>query len=441
MPESEETPTGVELASHWAGDKPLSNTLLHALIARHAPVIHFHPEEAYFPSSVEWYLDRANLIHGATGQPLIWHPSLAQLPTDAADPANPERLWLSFDEKLAGPALEPHIAPQDDPRRGDPDHAPAYVRAVHLPDQGVTDLQFWMFYPYDGPGLARVRPVELGATRADQVLSLWPGGMHEADWELAVIRIDHATLEPCGVILSQHRDGDMHLGPDAMARLERDETGRIQLYSSLYGHATYAHVHERTLFYLWRPFVHIGIELGLVDRIERGRTWNLGDPLNHVLISTSWKDPVVREPSWLRFPYRWGAYAPKGGRFSRQLVDGAKALMEGRMATTVFLLHLVTLGLTAILFALAPLLLGGGAGARLMGTVADNSGPVGPMWQPDKWNGNYGFSGPPQPVDWRKDGPAWARRLTGFSNALFHPPLRVVSALLGLIFAPILPKS
>jgi hypothetical protein len=434
-------PEGAASAIGWPADQALPNALLNDVIRRQAPVIHFHPEEAYFPSSVEWYLDRALLVHGATGQTLIWHPSPAQLPSEAANPANQERLWLTFDEKLAGPALEPHLAPEDDPRRGDPDHAPAYVRAVHHPDLGVTDLQFWMFYPYDGPGLARVRPVELGATRADQVLSLWPGGMHEADWELAVIRIDHTTLEPCGVILSQHRDGDMLLGAEAMAGLERDSEGRIQLYSSLYGHASYAHVHERKLFYLWRPFVHIGIELGLIDRVEPGRTWNLGEPPNHMLISTSWGDKAVQEPSWLKFPYRWGAYAPKGGRFSRQLVESARALLEGRMATTVFVLHLVTLGLSAILFALSPLLLGGDTGARLMGTVADNSGPVGPMWQPHKWNGNYGFSGPPQPVDWRKDGPAWAQRLTGFSNALFHPPLRVVSALLGLIFAPILPKS
>lgn len=440
MSDQNKAQAGAAPAPRWAGNEPLSNGQLHDLITRHAPVIHFHPEEAFFPSSIEWYLARAKLIHAATGQTLNWHPSPAQLPTDPPDPAKPERLWLTLDENLAGPPLEPHLAPQDDPRRGDPDHAPAYVRAVHLPELGVTDLQFWMFYPFDGPGLARVRPAELGAIRTDQVLSLWPGGMHEADWELAVVRIDHATLEPSGVILSQHRDGDVLLGHEALAGLERDAEGRIQLYSSLYGHATYAHVHERKLFYLWRPIVHIGIELGLVDQIAPGRTWNLGDPLNHMLISTSWGDPVVREPSWLRFPYRWGAYAPKGGRFSRQLVDAVKALIEGRMATTVFLLHLVTLGLSAILFALAPLLLGGGAGARLLGNAADNSGPVGPRWQPHKWNGDYGFSGPPKPIEWRKNGPAWAQRITAFSNALFHPPLRLVSALMGLIAAPFLPK-
>ncbi|MFM5950511.1 MAG: Vps62-related protein [Novosphingobium sp.] len=427
-------------ALKWADDKPLPNAKLHELIARHAPVIHFHPDEAYFPSSIEWYLARANLVHGATGQTLIWNPSPAQLPVDPPDPANPERLWLSLDEKLAGPLVEPHLALASDPRRGDPDHAPAYVRAVHLPQLGATDLQFWMFYPFNGPGLVRVRPMELGTIRADQVLSLWPAGTHEADWELAVIRIDHATLEPCAIFLSQRGDGDMFVGPDAMAELERDSDGRIQLYSSLYGHATYAHAHERKLSYWWQPLAHIGIELGLIDRIEPGRAWNLGEPLNHMLVSTSWNDPVVREPSWLRFPYRWGAYVPKGRGLSPQFVDAARGLIERQMATTVLLLHLLTLGLSAILFAFSSLLLGGRTGARLLGNAADNCGPVGPRWQPHKWSGDYGFSGPPKPIDWRKDGSPWARRITGLGNALFRPPLRLISGLLNLALAPFLPK-
>ena len=43
-----------------------------------------------------------------------------------------------------------------------------------------------------------------------------------------------------------------------MRRLERESDGRIRLYASLYGHATYAHAEERALFYKWRPLAISG---------------------------------------------------------------------------------------------------------------------------------------------------------------------------------------
>ena len=422
------------------GETPLDLDRLKDLISRHAPVIYFHPDEAYFPSAFEWYLARSVLIDGHDQSVIAHHPAPYELPTGPADPEDPDRYWLTLDRDLAGPALEPHQAPPGDPRRGDPAQAKAYVRAVHHPEIGATDLQFWMFYPYDGPGLARLRPVELGATRCDHLLSLWPGGMHEADWELAVVRIDHATVQPSAVFTSQHKDGDAHVGAQAMAGLERED-GRIRLYSSLYGHATYAHAEERKLFYAWKPVLLIGMELGLVDQTRPGQSWNLGDPQNHVLISTSWHDPGLAEPSWLQFAGRWGALDKAGGRFTRRFVDALKALLEGHMATSVLVLHVLTLGLSALLFAFAALILGGKLGTRLLGSAADNSGPLGPRWQEHKWNGNYGFSGPTAVVTWRSEGHPLARSFTGLTNLVCRVPVRLVSAALGLIAAPFLPKA
>ena len=433
--------TGATIAETLAADRPLSLAQIAELIRRHAPIIYFHPEEAYFPSSIEWYLARAVLVDAADGAVVLRHPAPTDLPPGPLDPAVPDAFWLSFDPELAGPAIEPHLAPADDPRRGNLASASAYVRAVHHPDQGATDLQFWMFYPYDGPGLARLRPVELGSTRADHLLNLWPGGMHEADWELAVVRIDHATLEPSAVFTSQHKDGDCHAGAEAMGKLERDDTGRIRLYSSLYGHATYAHAEERKLFYAWKRLAICGFELALVDQTRPGRSWNLGDPGNHLLVSTSWNDPELPEPGWQQFPWRWGARDPAGGRFTRRFVDALKSLLEGKMATTVLLLHVVTLGLSAIAFAFAAVILGGKLGTRLLGSAADNSGPVGPRWQPHKWNGDYGFAGPPPPVAWRAEGHPLARHLTGLSNIVCYLPVRLVSALFALVALPFLPKT
>ncbi len=427
------------LPTSWPAELPLTAALLRQIIERHAPVIRFHPDEPYFPSSVEWYLARSLLIDGATGAVVARHPAATDLPKGPAATDQLQRYWLTLDPALAGPALEPELAPPDDPRRGDLAGAPAYVRALHDPAKGHTDLQFWMFYPYDGPGLARVRPRFLGALRTDQTLSLWPAGMHEADWELAVIRIDHATLQPVAAFLSQHQNGDQHVGKEAVAALEREPDGRIRLHASLFGHASYAHPQDRKLVYFKRSLGLVGIELALIDRVEPGAAWDLSQ--NHQVISTSRHDPQFPPAPWLDYAWRWGAYDPNGGRFRRKLVDAMGGLLEGHLSPPVLVLHILTLGLTAVLLALAPRLLGGPLGAKLLGHTADNSGPFGPSCHDDKWSGAYGFAGPPPATEWLGSGTTLAQRIGGALNTVCHPPVRVLGALLRFVCAPLLPKN
>ena len=429
------------IAATWPGDAPLAADLLHLVIQRHAPVIRFHPDEPYFPSSVEWYLARSLLIDGASGAVLARHPAAADLPKGPTTPDQLQRCWLTLDRAVAGPAMDPDLAPPDDPRRGDLASALAYVRALHDSSHGHTDLQFWMFYPYDGPGLTRIRPRLLGALRADTRLSLWPAGMHEADWELAVLRIDHATLQPVAAFLSQHQNGDQHVGAEAIAALEREPDGRIRLHASLWGHASHAHPQERRLAYFKRSLGFAGIELGLIDTVAAGAAWDLSLPDNYQIVSMPGSDPDFTEPAWLDFAWRWGAYDPHGGRFSRKLVEAAGALLESRMAPLLLMLHIVTLGLTALLLALAPRLLGGPLGAKLLGHTADNSGAFGPSCHEDKWSGNYGFSGPPAQPDWLGAGTPLVQRIAGALNTVCKPPVQLLGALLRVVCGPMLPKA
>ena len=440
MSAREDAPGAIADVKSWPGPQPMALDLLHEMIRRHAPVIRFHPDEPYFPATVEWYLARCLLIDGATGAVLARHPAAADLPRGPANPDELQRYWLTLDPALAGPAVEPELTPPGDPRRGNLAGAQAYVRALHDPALGHSDLQFWMFYPYDGPGLVRLRPRVFGALRADEVFSLWPGGMHEADWELAVIRIDHATLQPVAAFLSQHQNGDQHVGAAAMAALEREGNGQIRIHASLYGHASYAHPQERKLVHFKRSIGVAGLELGLIDRAEPGQAWDLSQPANYQLISTSWADPLVAVPPWLEFAWRWGAYDPHGGRFRRKLVEAVSALLERRTAPLVLTLHILTLGLTALLVALAPRLLGGPLGAKLLGHAADNSGAFGPLCHDDKWGGAYGFTGPPPQTEWLGAGPTWARRIAGTANTVSYPPVRVLSSLLRVLCSPLLPK-
>ena len=184
-----------------------------------------------------------------------------------------------------------------------------------------------------------------------------------------------------------------------------------------------------------------GLELGLIDRAEPGQAWDLSQPANYRLISTSWADALVSEPPWLEFAWRWGAYDPHGGRFRRTLVEAVSALLERRLAALVLVVHVLTLGLSALLLALAPRLLGGPLGAKLLGHAADNSGPFGPACHEEKWQGNYGFTGPPPQAQWLGAGPVWAQRIAGLLNTVSHPPVHLLSGLLRGLCRPLLPKD
>ena len=50
-----------------------------ALLARHAPIYHFHPDEAFFPSTPEQYLSASDLFELATHRPVVKGPLSGRL--------------------------------------------------------------------------------------------------------------------------------------------------------------------------------------------------------------------------------------------------------------------------------------------------------------------------------------------------------------------------
>ena len=416
-----------------ARDQPLPLSEVHRLIAAFAPTLHFHPREVFFPSSIDWYLSRADLV-SQTGGIIAHHPAATDLPTDAADPANPEALWLALDPAGVDPAADPDTLPPADWRRGALETAKAYVRAVHDPAAGHTDLQFWLFYPFDGPGTARIRLFEAGALRGSDDLSLWPIGRHQADWEMSAIRIDHTTLEPSAVFLSQHYGGDSYVGEAALAGLERDADGRLRFYAAQNSHATYAHDEVRPIYYKRASLLIASAEYALIDETAAGgQSIDLSQPQRYEIVSTAWNDPAVAEPLWLRFAYRWGRFDADGGELRPKLLRRVTGVIDHRAPAFVALASIVTAGLFALAEALLPVVLGGQRGRKLLGAYRDTSGPVGPSQQQAKWSGNYGFPGPPPPTEWRGDGKPWQRGLANAADAIARPLVAVIGAAARLI--------
>lgn len=180
------------------------------LVKRYGPILYHHPAERYLPSSTDWFLQRASLFQG--------DKVIAAGPAPASLPASGDGYYLTLPSSARG---------------GDLGSTVAYVHskgAASAP--GTTELQFWFFYPYNGPGTLRVSPPIGSSTDVD----LAPFGEHTGDWEHFTLRIDNASSALTAIYLSQHAGGEWIMDPLKSMELEG---GRPVVYSSKNGHAIY----------------------------------------------------------------------------------------------------------------------------------------------------------------------------------------------------------
>ena len=282
----------------------LTEEEVHALITAYGPMLYLHPDDTYLMSSVDWFLDRATLKN-ADG---LSRPASEGLPAGHMDggivvPCTPDQkrqhlpqcantyYWLDL--------------PEAD-RPGAPETATAYVHAYAPSVNRFTDLQFWFFYPFNGPGTGHLI-VEFEGISHKGDASMAPLGIHGGDWEHAVLRFDTATKSLHSVAVAQH--GDVQWITD-LGTLER-QGQQVVLYSSRNGHATYvnagSHYTEKHDYSKNAP-----LPTGLVFELRNDtkRSSDAGHILNaaqryHLVAADFLPNPPV-PPAWLAYPYRWG---------------------------------------------------------------------------------------------------------------------------------------
>lgn len=312
-PRSAATVDEIPISAVWPED-PLTLAELRLAMAKAAPIMYFDTDEAYLPSTVEFYLQRVGLWSQIKRE---WQIPNGQL-WDAAS-GDMTRTALSIFPR-SSPDSESHdsdyclrIPDQQDgaPNRADvpnksdsaylailpghPQDAPFYVNAKFAPAQNATDLVCWGFFPYNGGGMFKLEVAGVA-----HYIDLSPLGEHEGDWEHVLIRVDNNTLAPTQVYMSAH-DGGAWID---LSELGRDaETGRYEIYMSKHGHASYANAgdnlsNEHDQGELWT--------IGLVNRCSKGLKINLGDPGRLALISAGFAGAA--EPLWLQLPWRWGRF-------------------------------------------------------------------------------------------------------------------------------------
>lgn len=282
--------------------KPQNLNDLNNLIKQHAPIFYLNPREQYKLATVEYFLENANLIKVEDNSTVKSHPLTADdLPT-ASDDREKYQLALKDDTPST--------------RAGNPGQAKVYVNAKGVDDSHI-DLQFWFFYAYNGPGT-----IFMGAeiTRPDVKLKFWKSGMktekangsaladpmgeHEGDWEHITLRIDTGSNAVTKVYFSQHSGG---VWKD-WSELSDKEDGRLVVYSSLNGHASYPQGNSDNMseYHKWGALGQY-LEFGLVNATDKGDRFDLSNIFELVAVDWNLNEGEVTEPKWLNFLGRWGA--------------------------------------------------------------------------------------------------------------------------------------
>jgi hypothetical protein len=266
---------------------PLTEQQLRTAIATYGPVLRFHPAEQYKMCSVEWFLQHATLHDKKTGSD-IRHPTVAQLPTE---PEEAGRYWLVLDDGAKG---------------GNPSTAKGYVHALWTPSHDYTDLQFWFFYAYNGPGTAHVNGLVMDTIVHTGNVDLAPLGEHFGDWECCMVRIDNNTKQPIGIWLSQHSSGQ-YFNASELNQFARVNGQQFVVYASRNGHAVYPQPGSNyTEHYKIPPGgIPAALEFFLRnDTAAGGQSLDCGKL--YEIVSADWLEPQIAPAQWLRYPYRWG---------------------------------------------------------------------------------------------------------------------------------------
>jgi hypothetical protein len=270
--------------------QPLSRTDLEAAIAKYAPVLQLHPDEKYDHCSVEWYLSQCTLIDSKDKTKIIVHPDQSQLPQ-----APPEGSRYYFQV-------------EDSAKPGNFETAKAYVNALWLKDKTYTDIQFWFFSGYNGHGTARFNSLVLNKVKHTGDVDLAPLGEHWADWEYAAIRVDNATKEMIGIMLSAHGKNILYDKAAVTKQFKMINDTHPVIYASLNGHANFPstgpnYTENRKI--LGTP---VGLEFNLVNATSDGGK-SLDCAKRYEVVAAEWlkgTPDAYPSPPWLGYPYRWG---------------------------------------------------------------------------------------------------------------------------------------
>ncbi|MEZ4599577.1 MAG: Vps62-related protein [Syntrophotaleaceae bacterium] len=307
----------------FSGDRsPLSieEDDLIEMIERSGPLIFLHSQEKFFMDDPEYVLDKGSslqwgIVENDRNYNSFETKRVMTMPTSSktlledvriieeAIQASPDmenyKYWIHIDENTMKP--------------GSQSRAKAFIRA--LPATPVTtEIQFWFFYPFNGPG--RVEVCAASTMCDDNWLS--QTGRHFGDWEHVSLLFSNITKELTSVYMSRH-DGSETFDRDQNGvfrsssnpkRVLQFEGSHPVIYSAVSSHAHYPkqgnkHKYKRVFSKKWG----LGTaSADLFDCTAPSIPFKTFEPGSYKLVSSAFPNIHVEEPGWLDFKGRWGQY-------------------------------------------------------------------------------------------------------------------------------------
>ena len=273
---------GAVAALALAGTAPAAGSTP-KLLKKFQPVLVFHPDEEFQPTTVESFIRDSDLE--AATSPTTWtvvNPS----PTPDDLPTSSPPIWrLNQQPCFAGAPLGDLpcyvVGASDEPG------VTVYGRVVK--DGKSIVLQYWLFY-YDN--LYRYPFLPLGA--------IWQS--HEGDWEVVNVVLTNQK-RPVAVGLSEHCSGETR----AWAETERRD-GHPAVYVALGSHANYfeAGLHEFEQECLPAQVIAFFQQAGLPLPADVAAPGPVAGPKRLGVQPASIATIAEGSPRWVAFPGFWG---------------------------------------------------------------------------------------------------------------------------------------
>eukprot|EP01018_Ginkgo_biloba_P039035 Gb_29516 [translate_table: standard] len=250
---------------------------VHEIVQNYGPTVFFHPDEKYFPSSVNWFFKNGALLYkkDTTIPPEPIAMDGSNLPQGGS---NDGEYWLDLPKDDGARKIE---------KQGDLQSAEVYVHIKPMLGGTFSDVVMWMFYPFNGAGTLRVGLLNIPLKKL---------GEHVGDWEHFTLRISNFTGKLWRVYLSQHRAGQW-VSASSLEYLEGNNKALI--YSAKSGHANFPHEGN---------FLQGNTKLGIGSRNDTARSKYFVDTSRkYQIISAEYlRDQLPQEPPWLQYMRNWG---------------------------------------------------------------------------------------------------------------------------------------
>lgn len=282
---------------------------LEAAARQVAPILRLHPNDHYLPAPVEFFLPRVEL--GIWDRPsgsfdrVLGEVRVGRLSMDAllgqerfgqqsvssvlgVNRRTDWRLYIYGARKPSNVSASNWNRFCEETRRGQIESAACYVHIRRpVDDSGALDIQYWLFYPYNG----RMGSPPFSAE-------------HEGDWEHVTIRVSDDG-QPIKAYFSAH-DGEgnwYRLGQSSMVTFVGDSHPVV--YSAWHSHASYPTT---------GVIVREGSIIDLPDDVtaDGGPEIDVSQRLRLIALA----DTTVQGQPWVHFSGSWGrASSPYGPAF------------------------------------------------------------------------------------------------------------------------------